>query len=334
MSPGQKADVVRLIKQDDDDVITLAIGDGANDVSMIKEAHIGIGLYGNEGMRAVQSSDFALGEFKFLWRLILHHGRLSYLRNSEKILYFFYKNLVMTIPHVFFAFTNGFSGQTVFDDYYISFYNLFFTSWPLLIKAAFEQDVNYQIEGEQIRKLFPKLYYIGQKRTVFNWSNYFVINALGVFHSILIYYIPFYTLNERNILTPEGKSTDIWSVSVISFTCLYTCVQAKLVVWTRWWTTVNVFFYSVMSVLVYIIYVWFSHFWDESRVQYSIFEVHKSALFYLNVFLIAGVIFLSELAYEFYRFNYLSTASDYIRMLVYKKRNEGFNNLNIEIELS
>jgi P-type E1-E2 ATPase len=54
---------VRLIKKDDEQAITLAIGDGANDVSMIMEAHIGVGLYGNEGMRAVQSGDFALGEF-------------------------------------------------------------------------------------------------------------------------------------------------------------------------------------------------------------------------------------------------------------------------------
>ena len=148
VSPGQKADVVRLIKDDDPDIITLAIGDGANDVSMIREAHIGIGLYGNEGMSAVQSSDFALGEFKFLWRLIMHHGRLCYLRNAELILYFFYKNLVLTAPHVYFSFNNGFSGMTIFDDYYISFYNLFFTSWPLVIRALFEQDINYQLEGE------------------------------------------------------------------------------------------------------------------------------------------------------------------------------------------
>jgi P-type E1-E2 ATPase len=53
VSPSQKADVVRLIKNDDENAITLAIGDGANDVSMIMEAHIGVGLYGNEGMRAV-----------------------------------------------------------------------------------------------------------------------------------------------------------------------------------------------------------------------------------------------------------------------------------------
>jgi P-type E1-E2 ATPase len=110
VSPGQKADVVRLIKNDDSEMITLAIGDGANDVSMIREAHIGIGLYGNEGMRAVQSSDFALGEFKFLWRLLMHHGRLCYLRNSELILYFFYKNLVLTLPQLYFGLLSGFSG--------------------------------------------------------------------------------------------------------------------------------------------------------------------------------------------------------------------------------
>ncbi len=63
VSPKQKADVVNLIKRDNPGTITAAIGDGANDVSMINEAHIGIGLYGNEGLRAVQSSDFAIGEF-------------------------------------------------------------------------------------------------------------------------------------------------------------------------------------------------------------------------------------------------------------------------------
>lgn len=69
---------MKLVKTNDPQIITAAIGDGANDVSMIREAHIGIGLYGNEGMRAVQSSDFALGQFRYLWRLLLVHGRLAY----------------------------------------------------------------------------------------------------------------------------------------------------------------------------------------------------------------------------------------------------------------
>lgn len=102
--------MVRLIKNDDKEAITLSIGDGANDVSMILEAHIGVGLYGNEGMRAVQSGDFALGEFQYLWRLILVHGRLNYLRNAELILYFFYKNLVFTLPQFYYAFRSAYSG--------------------------------------------------------------------------------------------------------------------------------------------------------------------------------------------------------------------------------
>jgi len=65
---------------------------------MIKEAHVGIGLYGNEGLRAVQASDYAFGEFRCLWRLLLVHGRWSYIRISELIVYFFYKNMVYTFP--------------------------------------------------------------------------------------------------------------------------------------------------------------------------------------------------------------------------------------------
>lgn len=128
--------------------ITLAIGDGANDVPMIKTAHIGIGLYGEEGMGAVQASDYALPEFRMLWRLLFVHGRWNYIRISEMILYFFYKNMLFTLPQFISAFFNGFSGQTIFDDIYITLYNLLFTAIPLLIRAVLEQDVNYVYERE------------------------------------------------------------------------------------------------------------------------------------------------------------------------------------------
>ncbi len=73
----------------------MAIGDGANDVNMIQEAHVGVGLFGREGLRAVQASDYALAEFQGLWRLLFFHGKLSYIRNTEMILYFYYKNIVI-----------------------------------------------------------------------------------------------------------------------------------------------------------------------------------------------------------------------------------------------
>lgn len=78
MSPKQKGEVVGLVRRNINK-ITLAIGDGANDVNMIQEAHVGVGLYGKEGLRAVSASDYALSEFKALWRLLFFHGKLSYI---------------------------------------------------------------------------------------------------------------------------------------------------------------------------------------------------------------------------------------------------------------
>ena len=64
------------------------------------------------------------------------------------ILYFFYKNMLFTVPQFIAAFYNGFSGQTIFDDIYITLYNLIFTAVPLLIRAVLEQDVNYVYQRE------------------------------------------------------------------------------------------------------------------------------------------------------------------------------------------
>ncbi len=90
VSPAQKAAVVQLVKNGLD-VMALSIGDGANDVAMIQEADVGVGIAGEEGRQAVMSSDYAIGQFRFLQRLVLVHGRWSYRRMAETIANFFYK---------------------------------------------------------------------------------------------------------------------------------------------------------------------------------------------------------------------------------------------------
>lgn len=144
ISPSQKADFCRMVKKNDPSKTTLSIGDGANDVSMILEADIGIGIVGKEGLRASQNSDFAVHEFKSLWNLVFFHGRLNYIRIADFILYFFYKNFIFTIPQFYFAFHSLYSGATVFEDYYITFYNMIFTALPITAKAIFECDLNYK----------------------------------------------------------------------------------------------------------------------------------------------------------------------------------------------
>jgi len=83
--------------------ITLAIGDGANDVPMIMEAHIGIGVRGKEGTQAVRSADYAVSQFMFLLRLILIHGRWGYRRVSFLVCYYFYKNILLVFTEIWFA---------------------------------------------------------------------------------------------------------------------------------------------------------------------------------------------------------------------------------------
>ncbi len=226
VTPKQKADVVRLIKNSLGK-ITLAIGDGANDVNMIQEAHIGVGLYGQEGMRAVQSSDFALPEFQGLWRLLFVHGRWSYIRISEMILYFFYKNMIFTIPQFYFAFISAYSAQSVFNDFYITLYNLVFTALPLLIRAAFEQDVNYKKKmnnntGEVeirplVKKHFPKLYYIGQKNKIFTQLKFLRSVIQGLVHGALLFLVTFFVLQKATI-SEDGVTSDMWYFSISLYT--------------------------------------------------------------------------------------------------------------------
>lgn len=123
--------MVRIVKQDDPEIITLSIGDGANDVPMIMEADIGIGLFGKEGMRAVDSSDIAISQFRFLWPLLFKWGRWNYTRTATLINYFFYKNFSYSLLQVVFGTMNGFSSQSLFPDFYLSLYNLFFTAAPM-----------------------------------------------------------------------------------------------------------------------------------------------------------------------------------------------------------
>lgn len=86
VSPLQKALVVKLVKKNLK-AILLAIGDGANDVSMIQAAHVGVGISGVEGLQAARSADVAISQFRFLKKLLLVHGTWSYQRLSKVILY-------------------------------------------------------------------------------------------------------------------------------------------------------------------------------------------------------------------------------------------------------
>ncbi len=98
ISPKQKAQMVEIVRREDKSLITLAIGDGANDVNMIKSAHVGVGIIGVEGNQASRAADYSISHFSALRRLLLVHGRESYRKNSFVVCYNFYKNVLLVMP--------------------------------------------------------------------------------------------------------------------------------------------------------------------------------------------------------------------------------------------
>jgi phospholipid-transporting ATPase len=98
VSPKQKADLIKLVKILQPEKGLLGIGDGANDVNMITTADVGIGIMGNEGQQAARASDYIIGKFSYLRRLMYVHGREAYRKNSYTIGYVLWKNFLYIMP--------------------------------------------------------------------------------------------------------------------------------------------------------------------------------------------------------------------------------------------
>uniref|UniRef100_A0A8C9FMT7 Phospholipid-transporting ATPase n=1 Tax=Pavo cristatus TaxID=9049 RepID=A0A8C9FMT7_PAVCR len=167
MAPLQKAQIVRMVKNTKGSPITLSIGDGANDVSMILEAHVGIGIKGKEGRQAARNSDYAVPKFKHLRKLLLAHGHLYYVRIAHLVQYFFYKNLCFILPQFLYQFFCGFSQQPLYDAAYLTMYNICFTSLPILAYSLLEQHINIDTLTSD-----PQLYilsFVGAGRNPWGW---------------------------------------------------------------------------------------------------------------------------------------------------------------------
>ncbi|XP_012576716.1 PREDICTED: phospholipid-transporting ATPase FetA-like [Condylura cristata] len=235
MTPLQKAQVVEMVKRYKN-VVTLAIGDGANDVGMIKAAHIGVGIFGQEGMQAMLSSDYAFSQFHYLQRLLLVHGRWSYIRMCKFLSYFFYKNFTFTLTHVWYGFYSGFSAQTIYDTWFIAFYNLVYTALPVLGLSLFDQDVN---ETWSLR--FPELYEPGQHNLYFNKKKFVKCLAHGIYSSLVLFFIPMGTFYD-SVRSDGREVSDYQSFSLVVQTSLLTVVTMQIALDTTYWTVISHFF--------------------------------------------------------------------------------------------
>ncbi|KAK7205307.1 aminophospholipid-translocating P4-type ATPase [Myxozyma melibiosi] len=198
VSPAQKAAVVKMVKVGLD-VMTLAIGDGANDVAMIQAADVGVGIAGEEGRQAVMSSDYAIGQFRFLSRLLLVHGRWSYRRLAEMIANFFYKNVIFTFALFWYQIYNDFDGSYLFDYTYIMLYNLAFTSLPVILMGILDQDVN-----DKVSLAVPQLYQRGILRLEWTQKKFWRYMFDGMYQSVLCFYLAYFLYHTGGFQTSNG----------------------------------------------------------------------------------------------------------------------------------
>uniref|UniRef100_A0A673HMC1 Phospholipid-transporting ATPase n=1 Tax=Sinocyclocheilus rhinocerous TaxID=307959 RepID=A0A673HMC1_9TELE len=223
VSPLQKSEVVEMVKKQVK-VITLAIGDGANDVGMIQTAHVGVGISGNEGLQAANSSDYSIAQFKYLKNLLLVHGAWNYNRVAKCILYCFYKNIVLYIIEIWFAFVNGFSGQILFERWCIGLYNVIFTALPPLTLGIFERSC----KKENMLK-YPELYKTSQNAMGFNTKVFWAHCLNGLFHSVILFWFPLKAFQHDTVFG-NGKTPDYLLLGnmVYTFVVITVCLKAGL----------------------------------------------------------------------------------------------------------
>ncbi|CAK9196595.1 unnamed protein product [Sphagnum troendelagicum] len=193
VAPLQKAGIVSLVKRKSKEM-TLAVGDGANDVSMIQMADVGVGISGQEGRQAVMASDFAMGRFQFLSRLLLVHGHWNYQRLGYMVLYNFYRNAVFVMMLFWFIFYTAFSPQTALTDWNLVFYSLLYTSVPTIVTGILDKDLSHRTLLN-----YPQLYGSGQREEAYNQTLFWATMLDTLWQSLVIFYVPYFVYNATDI---------------------------------------------------------------------------------------------------------------------------------------
>ncbi|KAL2269001.1 hypothetical protein VTJ83DRAFT_3847 [Remersonia thermophila] len=219
-SPSQKANLVRCIRKQVPSAVTLAIGDGANDISMIQTAHVGVGISGREGLQAARISDYSIAQFRFLQRLLFVHGRWNYIRSGKYILGTFWKEVVFYLVQAHYQRYNGYTGTSLYESTALTVFNTIFTSLPVIIPGIFERDLS----AETLLAV-PELYAFGQKNRGFHFLQYLGWMFMGVVESGLIFYLVYYIYAATSHFPVP---TDLYAVGTLAFSLAVVFINIKL----------------------------------------------------------------------------------------------------------
>lgn len=252
VSPSQKAEIVNLVRRGADlldpnkqaakrmpQPITLAIGDGANDVSMIQTAHVGVGISGKEGVQAVNASDYAIAQFRFLKRLVLIHGRSNYKRICKVIRYSFYKNIALVVSLFLYNFHNGQSGAPLFESFVMAGWN-FFLALPIIVIGIFDRDL-----PERVVLQYPKLYLPSQCDSDLNIPVFAVTIGNSAVHALIVFWVCWLCYNSTH---------SVFLMGTIFYSALLMTMKLKVALLTLVWNKYHLMV-VIFSVWLYLFFL-------------------------------------------------------------------------------
>ncbi|CAG9332606.1 unnamed protein product [Blepharisma stoltei] len=253
VTPLQKSELVKIVKKRlAFKPMTLAIGDGANDVSMIQEAHIGVGICGKEGMQAANASEYVIARFAYLVPLLLIHGRWNYNRVSKVILYSFYKNFMLVLPNFYFSFINLFSGTSFYDSFLMTLYNVVFTSLPIVIVGSLDRDLSKEVIINR-----PVLYTDGIYKRKFNLRWFIRWSMFAVVHSGILFGFMYGAV--VNAITVDGFPQSLDITGVVAFAIAIKTVNYVITVESYDWTWLFFWTSGVSILLFYPLIFWYDY---------------------------------------------------------------------------
>ena len=297
-SPSQKSQIVNFIKKKTDS-ITLAIGDGGNDVNMIRTSNVGIGIFGKEGYQAAYNSDYAISQFKYLKRLLFYDGRITLRRNTYFLYHYFFKNFIFTMVLFWFGLNSCFSGGNYYDDYYSMGFNSFATVVLIAVYEILHEDFDPDFssfkekEKNLLKNLLPDIYKQFRDSYPFNLVKFFSIFIISILLSYICYIIPTYSFTYNYYGSNQiGYQYSIRDTSFVTYISILLIHYLIIAIDTNSYNTGIIIFYIIQLIITFILLVFCDQGNDDFEIYNSLTLMLSNANTWLTLLLTIYLCFL------------------------------------------